>query len=193
VAGHRHRDRAAAASRAALGLGHPHDRRLFNPRGRDKVIWIVNLALLFGMVLCVASRILISLAAATAIVAIVVPLGLVLHHVAGQSLALLRPGRSRQARDQGRPGEGEPRARFHAGPSELAIPAAHGRHRGGRDGRRRDRRCHPPAAASPPPSAVAPGSARSIGGILKRRITTFDGRRTAFMVFDLTGHAPLIR
>src|ERR1700728_4183829 len=35
-------------------------RRLLNPRGPDKVIWIVNLALLFGMTLCVASGILIS-------------------------------------------------------------------------------------------------------------------------------------
>jgi hypothetical protein len=35
-------------------------RRLLNPRGRDKVIWVVNLALLFGMTLCVASGILIS-------------------------------------------------------------------------------------------------------------------------------------
>lgn len=35
-------------------------KRLFSPRGRDKVIWLVNLALLVGMVLCVASGILIS-------------------------------------------------------------------------------------------------------------------------------------
>jgi hypothetical protein len=35
-------------------------RRLFSPRGHDKLIWLVNLALLFGMVLCVASGIAIS-------------------------------------------------------------------------------------------------------------------------------------
>jgi Domain of unknown function (DUF4405) len=35
-------------------------RRLFSPHGQDKLIWAVNLALLFGMVLCVASGILIS-------------------------------------------------------------------------------------------------------------------------------------
>jgi Domain of unknown function (DUF4405) len=35
-------------------------RRLLDPRGHDKVIWLVNLALLFGMTLCVASGILIS-------------------------------------------------------------------------------------------------------------------------------------
>jgi hypothetical protein len=35
-------------------------RRLINPRGRDKVIWIVNLALLAAMTLCVTSGILIS-------------------------------------------------------------------------------------------------------------------------------------
>jgi Domain of unknown function (DUF4405) len=34
--------------------------RLLRPRGPDKLIWIVNLALLFGMTLCVASGILIS-------------------------------------------------------------------------------------------------------------------------------------
>ncbi len=34
--------------------------RLLSPRGHDKVIWIVNLALLFAMTLCVASGILIS-------------------------------------------------------------------------------------------------------------------------------------
>jgi len=34
--------------------------RLLSPRGNDKVIWLVNLALLFGMTLCVASGILIS-------------------------------------------------------------------------------------------------------------------------------------
>jgi Domain of unknown function (DUF4405) len=35
-------------------------RRLLDPRGHDKVIWLVNLALLFGMTLCVASGIVIS-------------------------------------------------------------------------------------------------------------------------------------
>jgi hypothetical protein len=35
-------------------------RRLINPRGRDKVIWIVNLALLVAMTLCITSGILIS-------------------------------------------------------------------------------------------------------------------------------------
>jgi Domain of unknown function (DUF4405) len=35
-------------------------KRLFSPRGHDKLIWAVNLALLFAMVLCVASGILIS-------------------------------------------------------------------------------------------------------------------------------------
>jgi hypothetical protein len=35
-------------------------KRLFSPRGNDKLIWAVNLALLFAMVLCVASGILIS-------------------------------------------------------------------------------------------------------------------------------------
>ena len=35
-------------------------KRLLSPRGRDKLIWLVNLALLAGMVLCVASGILIS-------------------------------------------------------------------------------------------------------------------------------------
>ena len=34
--------------------------RLLRPRGQDKVVWLVNLALLFGMTLCVASGILIS-------------------------------------------------------------------------------------------------------------------------------------
>jgi hypothetical protein len=34
--------------------------RLLRPRGHDKVIWLVNLALLFAMTLCVASGILIS-------------------------------------------------------------------------------------------------------------------------------------
>ena len=34
--------------------------RLLRPRGQDKVIWLVNLALLFAMTLCVASGILIS-------------------------------------------------------------------------------------------------------------------------------------
>jgi hypothetical protein len=35
-------------------------RRLFDPHGHDKVIWLVNLALLFAMTLCVASGIAIS-------------------------------------------------------------------------------------------------------------------------------------
>jgi Domain of unknown function (DUF4405) len=35
-------------------------RRLLRPRGPDKLIWLVNLALLFAMTLCVASGILIS-------------------------------------------------------------------------------------------------------------------------------------
>jgi hypothetical protein len=35
-------------------------RKLLRPRGHDKVIWLVNLALLFAMALCVASGILIS-------------------------------------------------------------------------------------------------------------------------------------
>jgi Domain of unknown function (DUF4405) len=35
-------------------------RKLFSPRGHDKVIWVVNLALLAAMTLCVASGILIS-------------------------------------------------------------------------------------------------------------------------------------
>jgi hypothetical protein len=35
-------------------------RRLLRPRGHDKVIWFVNLALLFAMTLCVVSGILIS-------------------------------------------------------------------------------------------------------------------------------------
>jgi Domain of unknown function (DUF4405) len=34
--------------------------KLFRPRGPDKIIWIVNLALLFAMTLCIASGILIS-------------------------------------------------------------------------------------------------------------------------------------
>jgi hypothetical protein len=34
--------------------------KLVSPRGHDKVIWLVNLALLFAMTLCVASGILIS-------------------------------------------------------------------------------------------------------------------------------------
>jgi hypothetical protein len=34
--------------------------RLLHPRGPDKLIWLVNLALLFGMTLCVLSGILIS-------------------------------------------------------------------------------------------------------------------------------------
>ena len=34
--------------------------KLLRPRGQDKVIWLVNLALLFAMTLCVASGILIS-------------------------------------------------------------------------------------------------------------------------------------
>ena len=34
--------------------------KLLRPRGHDKVIWLVNLALLFAMTLCVASGILIS-------------------------------------------------------------------------------------------------------------------------------------
>ena len=34
--------------------------RLLRPRGPDKLIWLVNLALLFAMTLCVASGILIS-------------------------------------------------------------------------------------------------------------------------------------
>jgi len=35
-------------------------KRLINPRGRDKLVWIVNLALLFAMTLCIVSGILIS-------------------------------------------------------------------------------------------------------------------------------------
>jgi hypothetical protein len=35
-------------------------RRLLSPRGNDKLIWLVNLALLFAMTLCVASGVLIS-------------------------------------------------------------------------------------------------------------------------------------
>jgi Domain of unknown function (DUF4405) len=35
-------------------------RRLFSPRGHDKLIWAVNLALLFAMTLCVASGVAIS-------------------------------------------------------------------------------------------------------------------------------------
>ncbi len=35
-------------------------RKLIDPRGRDKVIWLVNLALLFAMTFCIASGILIS-------------------------------------------------------------------------------------------------------------------------------------
>jgi hypothetical protein len=35
-------------------------RRLFSPRGHDKPIWVVNLALLFAMTLCVASGLAIS-------------------------------------------------------------------------------------------------------------------------------------
>jgi hypothetical protein len=35
-------------------------RRLFSPRGHDKLIWAVNLALLFAMTLCVASGLAIS-------------------------------------------------------------------------------------------------------------------------------------
>ncbi len=35
-------------------------RKLISPRGRDKVIWIVNLALLVAMTLCITSGILIS-------------------------------------------------------------------------------------------------------------------------------------
>jgi hypothetical protein len=35
-------------------------RKLFNPRGHDKVIWVVNLALLLAMTLCITSGILIS-------------------------------------------------------------------------------------------------------------------------------------
>src|SRR5580704_10102405 len=35
-------------------------RRLISPRGHDKLIWAVNLALLFAMTLCVASGIVIS-------------------------------------------------------------------------------------------------------------------------------------
>jgi Domain of unknown function (DUF4405) len=35
-------------------------RRLVSPRGHDKLIWLVNLALMFAMVLCVASGIAIS-------------------------------------------------------------------------------------------------------------------------------------
>jgi len=35
-------------------------RKLIDPRGRDKVIWLVNLFLLFAMVFCIASGILIS-------------------------------------------------------------------------------------------------------------------------------------
>jgi Domain of unknown function (DUF4405) len=35
-------------------------RRLLNPRGHDKLIWLVNLALLFAMTLCVLSGIAIS-------------------------------------------------------------------------------------------------------------------------------------
>jgi len=35
-------------------------RRLVSPRGRDKLIWLVNLLLMFAMVLCVASGIAIS-------------------------------------------------------------------------------------------------------------------------------------
>jgi hypothetical protein len=35
-------------------------RKLFSPRGHDKVIWVVNLALLLAMTLCVLSGILIS-------------------------------------------------------------------------------------------------------------------------------------
>src|SRR5579863_3908289 len=34
-------------------------RRLIDPRGRDKLIWIVNLALLFAMTFCILSGILI--------------------------------------------------------------------------------------------------------------------------------------
>jgi uncharacterized protein DUF4405 len=35
-------------------------RRLLRPRGQDRLIWLVNLALLFAMTLCVASGIMIS-------------------------------------------------------------------------------------------------------------------------------------
>ena len=60
MAGHRAGRRPAAARDPALGLGHPHDRKLLSPRGPDKVIWLVNLALLVAMTFCVASGILIS-------------------------------------------------------------------------------------------------------------------------------------
>jgi hypothetical protein len=42
-------------------------RRLINPRGRDKLIWLVNLALLVAMTLCIASGILISRVALPAV------------------------------------------------------------------------------------------------------------------------------
>jgi hypothetical protein len=42
-------------------------RRLINPRGRDKLIWIVNLALLLAMTLCIVSGILISRVALPAV------------------------------------------------------------------------------------------------------------------------------
>jgi Domain of unknown function (DUF4405) len=35
-------------------------RRLIDPRGRDKLVWIVNLALLFAMTFCILSGVLIS-------------------------------------------------------------------------------------------------------------------------------------
>ena len=65
--------------------------RLLRSRGPDKLIWLVNLALLFAMTLCVASGILISraavrflrqLAAVTALVAVVVLIGLAWHQFA---------------------------------------------------------------------------------------------------------------
>jgi Domain of unknown function (DUF4405) len=83
-------------------------RRLLDPRGHDKVIWIVNLALLFGMTLCVASGILISRVALPSlgiyplaapfwsrlhVVTAEVTLGLVPVHVALRWRWLVRVGR----------------------------------------------------------------------------------------------------
>jgi hypothetical protein len=60
-------------------------RKLLSPRGNDKVIWLVNLALLVAMTFCVASGILISRVALPSLA--IVLLAMAWNHAAGGGLA----------------------------------------------------------------------------------------------------------
>ena len=105
----------------ALGLGGAHHPQAVRRRGHDRVIWLVNLALLVGMTLCVVSGIVISRVALPSlgffltsnlfwnrlhILTAEITLGLVPVHAALRWRWIAGVGRRLLARRTGGPGQG---------------------------------------------------------------------------------------